>query len=90
MTSKDDCIRKYAEYKATHEAIPKKKDFFMFAGIHERQLTALFGRDAYSKLQRECGDEANKLDLERTPRETIMQQYGDLALELGMLPNSSD
>ena len=90
MTSKDDCILKYAEYKTTHGAIPKKKDFFKFAGIHERQLTTLFGRDAYSKLQRECGDEANKLDLERTPRETIMRQYGDLALELGMLPNSSD
>ena len=90
MTSKDDCLRKYAEYKTTYGVIPKKKDFFKFAGIHERQLTTLFGRDAYSQLQRECGDEANKLDLERTPRETIMRQYGDLALELGVLPNSSD
>ncbi len=90
MTTKDDCIRKYAEYKDTNGTIPKKKDFFKFAGIHERQLTALFGREAYSKLQQECGDEANKLDFERTPRETIMRQYGDLALELEELPNSSD
>lgn len=91
MTSKDDCVQKYAEYKATHGGeIPKKKDFFKFSGIHERQLTSLFGRDAYSKLQRECGDDANKLDLERTPRDQIMRQYGDLALELGMPPNSSD
>src|SRR4030065_785237 len=90
MTSKDDCVQKYAEYKATHGAIPKKKDFFKFSGIHERQLTSLLGRDDYSKLQRECGDDANKLDFERTPREQIMRQYGDLALELGMLPNTSD
>jgi len=90
MTSKDDCVRKYAEYKTAHGAVPKVRDFLNFAGIHGRQLTALFGRDAYSKLQRECGDEANKLDLERTPRQTIMRHYGDLALELGELPNSSD
>ncbi len=90
MTSKDDCILKYAEYKEAYGTIPKVRDFLKFAGIHGRQLTALFGRDAYSKLQRECGDEANKLDLERTPRETIMRQYGDLALKLGEPPNSSD
>ncbi len=90
MTSKNDCIRKYNEYKDTHHAIPKKKDFYKFAGISERQLVSLYGRDAYTKLQKECGDEANKLNLERTPRKTIMRQYGDLALELGGLPNSSD
>jgi hypothetical protein len=90
MTTKDDCIRKYAEYKDATGTIPKKKDFLEFAGIHSRQLTELFGRDPYSKLQRECGDDANKLNLERTPQETIMRQYGDLALELGVLPNSSD
>src|SRR2546425_3526187 len=93
MISKDDCIRKYAEFKATYGSIPEWRDFIKFAKIPRRQLTVLFGRDAYSKLQRECGDEANKLVLERTPRETIMRQYGDLALETlksGGLPNSSD
>jgi hypothetical protein len=90
MTTKDDCIRIYVEYKDKHGAIPKKKEFFKFSGVHERQLTGLFGRDAYSKLQRESGDEANKLDLERTPQELIMRLYGDLALELKELPNSSD
>ena len=88
--TKDDFIRKYAEYKQVCGAIPKQRDFLKFVGVHSRQLTALFGRDAYSKMQRECGDDANKLDLVRTPVETIMRQYGDLALELGTLPNSSD
>src|SRR5438552_745862 len=88
--TKDDFIRKYAEYKQICGAIPKQRDFLKFVGVHSRQLTALFGRDAYSKVQRECGDDANKLDLVRTPVGTIMRQYGDLALELGTLPNSSD
>lgn len=94
MISKEDCIRKYIAYKDKHHIRPKRDDFLKFAGISERQLISLYGRDAYTKLQKECGDEANKLEMERTPRETIMRQYGDLALELlelvGELPNSSD
>jgi hypothetical protein len=90
MISKDDCLRLYAQYKDTHGAIPMYKDFLKFADINKRQLTELFGRDAYSNLQKAAGDKANNLDLKRTPRETIMRQYGDLALELGYLPNSSD
>jgi|ERR1051326_3940310 hypothetical protein len=90
MTSKDDCVRKYAEYKTTHGSVPEYRDFLRFAKIPRRHLIVLFGRDAYAKLQRECGDEPNKLDLERTPRDRIMRQYGDLALELEELPTSSD
>src|SRR3989344_7385775 len=90
MASKDDCIQKYIEYKHKYHATPKHKDFLKFAGISDKQLTKLYGRDAYTKLQKECGDEANKLNLERTPTEKIMRQYGDLALELGELPRSSD
>src|SRR5438552_945792 len=90
MIAKEYCKRKYVEYKESHQGTPKKDDFFKFAKIPERQLVSLYGRDAYTKLQEECGDEANKLNLERTPKETIMRQYGDLSLELEKLPNSSD
>jgi hypothetical protein len=90
MTTKDDCVQMYAKYKTKHGAIPKKKEFFKFSGVCERQLTGLFGRDAYSQLQEVCGDVANKLNLERTPLELIMRQYGNLALQLCKLPNSSD
>lgn len=88
--SKADCVQKYKEYKERHQGIPRKDDFYRFAKISEKQLVRLYGRDAYTKLQRECGDEANKLNLERTPKETIMRRYGDLALALKELPNSSD
>jgi len=62
----------------------------MFAKIPKCQLEFLYGREAYSKLQKECGDKANKLDLERTPREKIMKQYGDLAKGLKELHRSTD
>ncbi|MBS0180983.1 MAG: hypothetical protein JSS39_01160 [Nitrospira sp.] len=90
IKTKEDFIRKYAEYKMAHGVVPKQREFLKYVGAHSRKLTALWGRDAYSKLQSECGDDPNKLDFERTPLEVIMRQYGDLALELGDLPNSSD
>ena len=90
MNTKDDCKLKYVECKASYKRIPLKDEFYKFAKIPERQLVNLYGRNAYTKLQEDCGDDANKLNLERTPRETIMRQYGDLAVALKELPNSSD
>lgn len=90
MISKDYCVQKYKEYKDNYGRTPKKEDFYEFARVHERALTKVFGRDAYTKLQKECGDKPNKLNMERTPIEKIMKQYGDLALKLRELPNSSD
>lgn len=90
MISKDDCILKYKEYKRIHGNVPKFKEFRTFAGITERDLVRLYGRDAFAKLQRECGDAANKLTLERAPRDGIMKQYGELAKKLGALPNTAD
>jgi hypothetical protein len=99
-TSKEDCIAKYSEYKRKHDGeVPKFRAFCKFAAIPAKHLVALYGRDAFAKLQEECGDTPNKLQLKRTPRDRIMRQYGDLALEMiarastsekGALPNSSD
>lgn len=87
--SKEYCIQKYREYKETHHRIPTVKEYLEFAGFNYRKLIRVYGDDAYSKLQIECGDSTNKLNLERTPLEKIMQQYGALAMELGKLPSSS-
>jgi hypothetical protein len=70
--------------------MPMLREFLKFSGIPGRHLITLFGRDAYTKLQVECGDEPNKLNLERTPTAIIMKQYGELALKIGGLPYSSD
>lgn len=89
MVSKEACIQKYEEFKKKNGRIPKYREFLKYAGFHKNVLIKVFEDDAYSKLQVECGDTANKLSLERTPREKIMRQYGDLVLELGKLPSSS-
>jgi hypothetical protein len=88
--TKEEVIRKYREYKDKHQALPKFRAFVEYAGIPRNLLAELFGRDAFSKLQQECGDKANKLNLKRIPLEVIMKQYGDLALQLNELPRSSD
>ena len=95
MTTKDDCIQKYNECKKTMDgAIPNSVEFINYSGISQHKLASVFGRNAYARLQQECGDEANKFLLERTPRETILKRYGDLALETltqeRELPNSTD
>ena len=89
MISKEACFKKYEEFKKEYGRIPKYREFLKYAGVNTRVLIKFFGDDAYSKLQVECGDIANKLILERTPRGEIMRQYGDLVLELGKLPSSS-
>ena len=89
MVSKEACIKKYEEFKKEYGRIPKYREFLKYAGVNNRDLIKFFGDDAYSKLQVECGDIANKLILEITPRGKIMRQYGDLVLELGKLPSSS-
>jgi hypothetical protein len=97
MITKEFCIQKYNEYKSKNKgAIPKFKDFCEFAELPKRALGKLYRcRNSYAQLQKDCGDEASQLNLKRTPQETIMRQYGDLALDrlhkqLEGLPNSSD
>ena len=87
--TKEYCIQKYHEYKETFQKIPKFREFIKFAGLGESHVVKLYGENAYAKLQVECGDVANKLNLEIFPRDKIMRQYADLAIELGKLPTSS-
>lgn len=87
MLTKEKCVQKYEECKLSKNGgIPEYLEFLKYAGINKRKLAKLFGASAYSKLQNEAGDAANKLQLERTPFATIMQQYGSLVTELGFVP----
>jgi len=90
MITKEYCQQKYMEFKEANSRLPLRDEFLRFAKISKRQLNELYGRDAFSKIQKDCGDEANKWGRERTPREKIMRQYGDLAKDLKELPRSSD
>lgn len=87
--SKTELIQKYIEFKKINKRTPLTKEFCKYAGIQYRKLIEIYGEDAFSQLQIDCGDSISKLNLVRIPIETIMRQYGDLALELGKLPSSS-
>ena len=87
MLTKESCIQKYKECKRSKNGgIPEWAEFLTYAGTNKGNLERLFGSSAYSKLQMAAGDTPNKLQMERTPLATIMQQYGDLVIELGEAP----
>jgi len=91
MDIKTTYINKYLELKETNgDKKPLKKQFLEFSGISELYLTKAFGKDAYSKLQQACGDDANKLNLKRTSITQILDQYGQLIKTHQRLPSSSD
>lgn len=91
IVTKETCVQKYEQCKRSKNGgIPKYREFLKFADLDARQLMKLFGSSAYSKLQNAAGDAPNKIQMERTPIETIMQQYGRLVLELGEVPPYSE
>lgn len=88
--TKEELIQKYKEFRRINNRAPLAKEFCKYAGVHGRKLIQIYGEDAFSKLQIDCGDRVSKLDLVRTPLEKIMRQYGELALELEKLPSTSN
>ena len=87
MLTKESGVQKYEECKRSKNGgIPEWTEFLIYAGTNASNLAKLFGSSAYSKLQIAAGDTPNKLQMERTPLATIMQQYGNLVIELGELP----
>jgi len=69
---------------------PLYRDFLSYCKSHKRKLEEVFGKDAYSKLQEECGDNPNKLLMQRTPTKQILDQYGQLVKNLKRVPVAAD
>lgn len=87
MLTKESCVQRYEECKRSRSGdIPELAEFLIYAGTNASNLARLFGSSAYSKLQMAAGDIPNKLQMERTPLATIMQQYGRLVIEVGKMP----
>jgi len=87
MHNRATCIHKYKECKLQKNGhIPEYREFLKYADIDKRTLSRIFGASAYSKLQEEAGDTPNRLQIERTPLATIMQQYGNLVTAVGAVP----
>lgn len=92
--STEDVLRIYKDLKTQNNGLPLKyREFLSASGINKRFLVQVFGSNAYTKLQELAGDIPNKLNLEKTPLEKIMRDYGDLASEVineeDRLPTSS-
>jgi hypothetical protein len=89
--NKEHFIEQYKKLKDLNKGQkPLYRDFLKFCGVHKRKLDEIFGRDAYSKLQEESGDNPNRLLLERTPISQILDQYGELVRNNNSLPVIAD
>lgn len=88
---KDNFIEQYKKLKDLNKGQkPLYRDFLKYCGVHKRKLDEVFGKDAYSKLQEECGDNSNRLSMERTPMKQILDPYGELVRNNNTLPVIAD
>ena len=83
-------IDQYLNLKSQLGRTPKIREFYKVDGVTRRAFIKTFGNNPYSKLQEECGDTPNKLNLERTPTENIYEQFGTVTRKLGKLPTQAD
>ena len=90
MITKLEAIKLYHSIKIQLGKLPTYSEFIKISGLSRNALEKLYGSSSFSKLQQECGDLPNKLELVRTSLDEIMLQYGDLASELGNLPKAAD
>ena len=90
VTTRLYCKEQYLALKERLDRKPNREEFLTASKLGRRVLDRLYGASSYSKLQEECGDDANTYLKQGTPLEEIMTQYGDVALRLERLPFGAD
>jgi hypothetical protein len=90
MSTKLFCKEQYLAQKERLGRTPNKEEFLTASGLNKRVLERLYGASSYSKLQEDCGDDANTFLKQGTPLDQIMTDYGELALRLERLPIGAD
>jgi hypothetical protein len=96
MTPKEQYLEQYKKLRELNNGKkPLLTEYYKFIkanGIDggNYQLRKTFGKDAYSRIQQECGDAPNKLEMVRAPVEKILNQYGELARRNNEVPASAD
>ena len=83
-------IKQYLNLKKELERKPKYREFLKHVKIHKRQLEKNFGSNPFTKLQIECGDTPNRLVMERTPLNDILDSFGRITRKLGNIPTQAD
>ncbi len=84
--SKDYFKDEYIKLRTKLGRKPKASEYYSLESIVKNQFVKTYGGDAFTKLQEDCGDSPNKLELERTDGEFILTQFGDLIKRLGKIP----
>lgn len=80
--TQDDFKKAYLDQKHQNGGVaPKRDEFLSHNRFSKKQLEVAFGSKSYSKLQQYCGDDPNALDLQKTPIDQIMCNYGRLATD---------
>src|ERR1035437_3838645 len=91
MDKRQEYIDKYNSFKKLNDGKkPLRNEFLKNFKIDDRNLAKVFGKDAYSTLQKECGDKPNKLELVGTEVSKILNQYGELARQHQRIPVQAD
>ncbi len=90
MIDKEECKRKYLELKQKMGKKPDSVSFLKYIKITSQVLGSLFGSNAFSKLQIECGDTPNTFFHEKTPTDNIFIKWGELCRKLNKFPTQAD
>lgn len=90
MLDREALIQSYLDHRKAIGRVPEHREFLRHSGCSRRDLDRVFGAQSYAKLQVAAGDTPNRLNLQRTPIDTIMRQYGGLVRDLQMTPVSAE
>lgn len=86
--TKQEIILEYQNLKIKLGKSPSSTEFYKFTKVSKRKLSLTFGRNAYSTLVLECGDNPNRFSSKKSDLLEILVKWGKLALDLGKLPTA--
>jgi hypothetical protein len=88
--TKESIIAEYIKLKDHLGMQPSSRKFQKETGIQLTLLHKFFGRNSWSKLVKECGDNPNSFSTARIELDEILIQWGTLAKKTGQLPVVAD
>jgi hypothetical protein len=88
--TKDSIIAEYKKLKDHLGEPPSSRKFQNETGISLSLLQKFFGRNSWSKLVIECGDNPNQFSTSKIELNDILIQWGTLAKKSGQLPTVAD
>jgi len=91
--AEEEKLNAHRQYKAIRDKLgrkPSSADFLRESGFTRNRLGLIYGRNAYSRLVTECGDQPTAFGRPKSDLRQILETWGKLARELGTLPFVTD